>query len=172
MYLAFSLNCANEQFMKIDLHGSHISETDYFESIDYEQGIAWCVIEQGVWHLLVPSPPIHPPSMVEARPVTDRQERDGWRWRVELPGWHLPLFGRCIRPGRPSLPEPFTRWERTAVFYHAIMREDKCRGSSFFGSIQRGVQVWAKCPLWIVRDKSKVDQIRKALGGASRRWRP
>ena len=37
---------------------------------------------------------------LEARPVTDRQELDGWRWRVELPGWHLQIFWRCIRPRR------------------------------------------------------------------------
>jgi hypothetical protein len=172
LILALSLYCANEQFMKIDFDGSHITDTDYFESPDREKGIAWCLVDHGVWHVLVPHPPIHPPSMVEARPVTDRQERDGWRWRVELPGWHLPLFGRCIRPRRPPLPEPFTRLERTVVFYHAIMREDRHRGSSFFGSVQEGVQIWARCPLWVVRDKSKVDWIRKTLGGGYRKQTP
>jgi hypothetical protein len=156
-------------FLKIEITGLHITDTDYFESTDYEQGIAWCVVEHGVWHLLVPSPPIHPPSMVETRPVTDRQDRDGWRWRASC---HLPLFGRYIRPRRPSLPEPLTRYERTAVFYHAIMRGDKCKGSSFFSSVQQGVQIWAKCPLWILRDKSRADLLRNKLFGLSRRWNP
>lgn len=139
--------------MKITFNGSHITETDYFESRDREQGVIWCHVHAGVWHVLVPSPPIHPPSMVEARPVTDCEEQDGWRWRIELPGWHLPLYGRCLRPRRPPLPEPLTRAERTAVFYHAILREEQQRVSSFFGSIKPGMQIWASCPLWLVRGK-------------------
>ena len=139
--------------MKIDFKGAHITDTDYFESRDRELGIPWCLVQDGTWHVLISRPPIHPPSKVEARPVTDSQERDGWRWRLELPEWHLPLYGRCMRPKRPRLPEPLTKIERRVVFYHAIMREEKHRGSSFFGSVGEGMQIWASCPLWIVRGK-------------------
>ena len=147
--------CSSKQYMKITFKGSHITDTDYFESRDREMGVPWCIIHAGAWHVLMPSPPIHPPSMVEARPVTDCEEQDGWRWRIELPGWHLPLYGRCLRPRRPPLPEPLTRAERTAVFYHAILREEQQRGSSFFGSIKPGMQIWATCPLWLVRGKMR-----------------
>jgi hypothetical protein len=139
--------------MHIEFDGS-ITDTDYFGSQDWQQGVPWCVVSGGVWHVLIPPPQILAPSMVAARPVTDRQEPDGWRWRIELPGWQLPLYARCIRPRRPSLPEPSTRAERTVVFYHALMRPEQTAGSSFFGCLHEGMQVWASCPLWLVRGKS------------------
>lgn len=144
--------------MQILHDGTRLTDTNYFGSEDCRSGVAWAFIQSGVWHVLIPSSPIHPPSMVEARPVTDRQEPDGWRWRLELPEWHLPLYSRCIRPRRPSLPEPSTRHERRAIFYHRILHEEDQRGSSFFGTIRPGLQIWASCPLWVVRGKSRQEE--------------
>lgn len=151
--------------MRIDFKGANITDTDYFGSRDWQLGIPWCLVHEGTWHVLIPRPPIHPPSMVECRPVTDSQERDGWRWRLELPEWHLALYERCLSPKRPRLPEPMTSIQRRVVFYHAIMREEQHRGSSFFGTVQEGMQIWASCPLWILRGKE-----RRAQKRSTRMW--
>lgn len=136
--------------MIMKLKGGRIFDTDYFGSNDHRLGIPWCAVEQGLWHVLIPQPRCDPPSLVKARPVLAREEPDNWRWRLELPHWHLRMHYRCFEPMRPSLPEPGTRHERTVVFYHSIMREDQ-RGEWFFGSIPRGVQVWCTTHLWLER---------------------
>jgi hypothetical protein len=145
--------------MQLEHLGNQI-QTDYYSSRDCEDGIPWCYIAQGTWHLLLPGPPRGGvPEIVEARPVTCMSERDGWRWRVEIGGWHLPLYWRCLRPYRPRLPEPWTRDERRAVLYCGHL--ERRAGSSFFGALEPGLQVCAEVPLWIVREKDRTHWLRQ-----------
>lgn len=139
--------------MFIDLKGGRVLDTDYFSSRDCERGIPWCVADTGIWHVLTSRTTACPPSLVKARPVTAMDEPDRWRWRLELPGLQLPLYARCFRPRRPSLPEPNTRHQRTVVFYHRQMSEERAASSSFFGSIPIGMQVWCVSNLWVERIK-------------------
>lgn len=134
-----------------------IYDTDYYQTHCCTLGIPWAWICDGVWHVLVPTPKIQPPSMVYARPVTCWRERGGWRWRLELPEWRLPLYDLYILPRRPRLPEVMTRVERKVVFYHRPKVLERRRGDW----TPDPLQVWASCPLWIVRDKKP-----------PRRWSP
>jgi hypothetical protein len=88
--------------------------------------------------------------VAHARPVVDHQEKDGWRWRLELGDWFLPLPRRQIIGPRPLLPEPYTRSERTLTLYCGEVHP--ASGQSFFASVQTGLQVHATCTLWLVRD--------------------
>lgn len=137
--------------MFIELKGGRVLDTDYFSSRDCERGIPWCVTETGIWHVLTGRTTACAPALVKARPVTALDEPDRWRWRLEIPGLHLPLYARCFRPRRPSLPEPNTRHQRTVVFYCRKMSEAHAAGSSFFGSVPIGMQVWSVSHLWVER---------------------
>lgn len=143
--------------MKICCDEQGIHDTDYYGSELCKLGMPLAWICNRVWYVLVSNPPIEPPSMVFARPVTDWRERDGWRWRLELPEWHLPLYDYHIIPGRPRLPEPMTRVERKVVFYHRPKASGKSRGDFKADPLL----VWASCPLWVVREKRP-----------ERRWSP
>lgn len=138
--------------MNIYFNGRSILDTDYYSSDDHRAGVPWCWIADGIWNVLLPTPPILPPSKVMVRPVTDSREREGWRWRIELPEWRLQLYERCIKPCRPPLPQEQTHLERKAVFYFHT-KEHK-------HSVRNNLQIWAICPLWIVRGKTSKEQRR------------
>lgn len=139
--------------MNIYFNGRAILDTDYYVSNDHRDGVPWAWIADGIWNVLLPSPPIHPPSKVQARPVRDNREPDGWRWRIELPEWRLPLYARCIKPQRPPLPQEQTCIERKAVFYYHTKERKP-------DSVRNELQIWAICPLWIVRGKISKPQRR------------
>jgi len=105
---------------------------------------------------LLPRAPASRLSVAHARPVTDCHEPDGWRWRLELGDWILPLPRRQIIGARPPLPEPYTRSERTLTLYAS--ETHRASGQSFFGSLQPGVQIHATCHLWLVRDTRRGDK--------------
>lgn len=134
--------------MKLDYDGSTLT-TDYYSSLDCERGVPWCYVSSGLWLILLPHPPGRRVSSMRAIPVTDREDPEGWRWRLEIDGWHLPLFRRCIAPFRPRFPERGERLERSAVLYCGFA--EIARGSSFFGSIQPGLQECGRLTLWLVR---------------------
>lgn len=134
--------------MKLDYDGSTLT-TDYYSSLDHERGVPWCYVAGETWHLLLPHPPRRGVSSIRAIPVTDREDPEGWRWRVEIDKWHLPLFRRCIAPRRPGYPARGDRLERSAVLYCGY--QQVTRSSSFFGSIQPGLQECGRVTLWLVR---------------------
>jgi hypothetical protein len=144
--------------------GGTLSQTDYFESRDRDAGRAWLVMESTSWHVLLPHPCAHPPSLAYARPVTDSQEWEGWRWRLELGGWHLPLPRAQIIGPRPRLPDPYTRTQRTLTLYDSVLRA--AAGQSFFGNLRIGIQICATCPLHLVRE-TRHGEKRLAHGTAS-----
>ncbi len=78
-------------------------------------------------------------------------DADGWRWRLEIDGWHLPLFRRCFTPFRPGYPDRWQRLERSAVLYCGI--QEHRSGASFFGTVQPGLQESGRVTLWLVRGR-------------------
>lgn len=136
--------------MKAVLTGGAITHTDYFESRDHEAGRAWLVMDGTAWHVLLPRTCPHRLSVAYARPVTDCQERDGWRWRLELGNWHLPLTRTQIIGSRPPLPQPYTSTQRSLTLYDSLLRASS--GQSFFGSMEVGIQIAATCTLHLVRE--------------------
>ena len=142
--------CSSKQFMKLDFNGSAI-DTDYYSSRDCERGVPWIYVASSTWHVLLPHPPSRKVVSCRAIPVTDREDADGWRWRLELANWHLPLFRRCFVPFRPGFPARGNRFERAAVLYCGIQRHTS--SSSFFGSIQPGLQECGRPILWLARGK-------------------
>jgi hypothetical protein len=136
--------------MKASITGGVLLSTDYFSSRDRDEGRAWLVVHACDWHVLLPHPPARRSAVAHARPVTDCHEPDGWRWRLELGEWFLPLPRRQIIGPRPCLPEPYTRSERTLTLYCGEVTASAAQ--SFFGSIQPGLQIHSTCRLWLVRD--------------------
>jgi hypothetical protein len=142
--------------MKIDFDESQISGTDYFDSDDAECGLPWCYVCRGAWHILLKTPQgLKPPTSINATPVRDWNEPDGWRWSLRIGSLRFPLRHCCFQPFRPALPEPNTRSLRGAVIYNAFLSRGRCSGASFFGSIEPGMQVWATCQLWLVRESGR-----------------
>ena len=139
--------------MKASIAGGVIHSTDYFSSRDRDEGRAWLVMHLTDWHVLLPHECSSSPTVAHARPVTDCHEPDGWRWRLELGRWFLPLPRRQIIGLRPMLPDPYSISERTLTLYARDTHAGA--GQSFFGSIQLGVQIHATCPLYLVRDTRK-----------------
>lgn len=147
--------------MRASIAGGVIHSTDYFSSRDRDEGRAWLVMHLTDWHVLLPQ---HPacnavatagrcrtrPTVAHARPVTDCHEQDGWRWRLELGDWFLPLPRRQIIGLRPRLPDPYSISERTLTLYASEISHSASQ--SFFGTVQPGVQIHATCPLYLVRD--------------------
>lgn len=133
--------------MKLDFDGSWM-DTDYYDSLDCENGIPWCLIDSSTWHILLPhsSPPRI--KTVFAYPVLNRYEPNGWRWMLELGTWCLPLHRRCIHPFRPGFPARHDTFHRSAVLYTSYRPIPA--GSSFFGSIPNGWQT-KELPLKLVR---------------------
>lgn len=136
--------------MQLNFNGSAL-ETDYYTSRDCERGVPWIYVSANNWHVLLPRPPRRRVSSARALPVTDREDTDGWRWRLEIEAWHLPLFRRCFVPFRPGFPGRGERFERTAILYCGIQHHTA--SSSFFGSIQPGMQECGRVVLWLVRGK-------------------
>jgi len=136
--------------MKADFSGGTLHSTDYFQSRDREAGRAWLIMQGSHWHVLLPRLCAMRPTAAIARPVTDSQERDGWRWRLELGEWFVPLPRPQIIGPRPLLPEPYTTSDRTLTLY--ATETHPAAGQSFFGSIQPGIQIHATCHLYLVRD--------------------
>jgi hypothetical protein len=136
--------------LKASFAGGVLHSTDYFSSRDHDEGRAWLVLCGTDWHVLLPRLPPSRLTVAHARPVTDCHELDGWRWRLELGGWHLPLPRRQILSQRPLLPQPYTCSERTLTLYTGELKA--ASGQSFFGSVQLGVQIHCTCRLWLVRD--------------------
>jgi hypothetical protein len=134
--------------MRLDFNGSAL-DTDYYDSRDCERWVPWIYVASSTWHILLPHPPKGRVVSCRAIPVTDRSDEDGWRWRLEIGDWHLPLFRRCFRPFRPAYPSKFEIFERAAVLYCGIQRHK--RGASFFGSVQSGLQECGSVTLWLVR---------------------
>jgi hypothetical protein len=174
--------------MKASFAGGVLHSTDYFSSRDRDEGRAWLVLSGCDWHVLLPRPPACALRVAHARPVTDCQELDGWRWRLELGGWHLPLPRRQILSPRPRLPEPYTCSERTLTLYCGETRatagqsvdstaprrvganapdvpsvSKASKPSAFgFGSIQTGLQIHSTCRLWLVRDTRRGEKSHDA----------
>jgi len=138
--------CSSER-MKMDFNGSCLT-TDYYSSRDRERGVPWCYVSAGTWHILLPHPPARRVTSCRALPVKDREDPDGWRWRLEIEAWHLPIYRRCFSPFRPGFPAKGERFERAAVLYTGFMSAKP--GQSFFGSVQPGLQE-SHCTLWLVR---------------------
>ena len=136
--------------MYVNFAGGQIFKTDYFLSRDREEGRAWLALEGGIWHVLLPRLCQPLPTVAYARPVTDCQEPDRWRWRLELDEWHLPLPCRQIIGPRPFLPQPYTCSERPLTLYASEMTRGS--GQTFFGSIQHGIQIHGVCRLYLVRE--------------------
>lgn len=147
--------------MFADFASGVLHRTDYFSSRDREQGRAWLVIHTCDWHVLLPHLPSSRLEVAHARPVTDCQERDGWRWRLELGDWFLPLPRCRIIGPRPRLPEPYTRSERTLTLYGAELAA--ASGQSFFGNVHPGLQIHSTCRLWLVRDTRHGDKAHDQL---------
>ena len=137
-------------------------ETDYYTtSTEHLCDIPWCYIQSSTWHILLPKKPAGlRPESVLARPVTSRNEPDGWRWRLEIGGWHLPLYYRCLKPFRPSLIPKYAKEERSAVMYCGERYAPNTPQT--FSSV--GLQIYHRCPLFLVRDTFKDDWIRRAIG--------
>ncbi len=135
--------------MKAILSGGVIVETDYFESSARDAGRAWLVMCGTQWHVLLPRCCDGVPRLCVARPVTARAEVDGWRWRLELDGWHLPFPVSQIIGKRPRLPDVGTQCRRSLTLYATRVRRGS--GQSFFGAFDEGVSVYAQCPLFLVR---------------------
>ncbi len=174
--------------MQASFAGGVLHSTDYFSSRDRDEGRAWLVMHLTDWHVLLPDTPAcnavataGRPGHLEvahARPVTDCHEKDGWRWRLELGDWFIPLPRRQIIGLRPMLPDPYSRSERTLTLYTRELHHQSgqyvdstapCRvggeppdvppvskasePSAFgFGSLQPGLQIHTTCRLWLVRD--------------------
>jgi hypothetical protein len=143
--------------MKASFAGGVLHSTDYFSSRDYDEGRAWLVLSSCDWHVLLPRIPAVHLTVAHARPVTDCQELDGWRWRLELGRWHLPLPRRQILSQRPLLPQPYTCSERTLTLYTSELKASSSQ--SFFGSLRPGLQIHATCRLWLVRDTRRGEKI-------------
>ncbi len=135
--------------MKASFAGGVLHSTDYFSSRDRDEGLAWLVMHLTDWHVLLPNTPGRL-EVAHARPVTDCHEKDGWRWRLELGDWFLPLPRRQIIGLRPMLPDPYSRSERTLTLYTSELKS--VSGQSFFGSLRLGIQIHTTCRLWLVRD--------------------
>lgn len=134
--------------MKLDFDGDSIGRTDYYSSHDCEQQRPWCYIHSSTWHILLPKPPPRQIHIIRAYPVTARSEPDGWRWRLEIGTWCLPLYHRCIRPFRPGFPARGVVFDRAAILYTAY--RPASGGTSFFGCISPGWQR-TEHPLKLVR---------------------
>lgn len=142
--------CVYMNSMNTSFAGGVIRETDYFDSADRDQGLAWLVIHDHAWHVLLPDRCARRPREAYARPVIAHDEPDGWRWRLELGDWHLPLPTAQIIGPRPPLPEPRSRSARTLTLYSNELH--KSRGQSFFGTMQPGIQIEGICELFLVRE--------------------
>ncbi|MDZ4405020.1 hypothetical protein [Prosthecobacter sp.] len=136
--------------MKASIAGGVIHSTDYFSSRDRDEGRAWLVMHLTDWHVLLPHGCPRLPTAAHARPVTDCHEQDGWRWRLELGDWSIPLPRRQIIGPRPFLPDPYSITERTLTLYGSELSRNS--GQSFFGSVEPGVQVHAVSVLYLVRE--------------------
>ncbi len=186
--------------MQASFAGGVLHSTDYFSSRDHDEGRAWLVLSGRDWHVLLPRCPAARLTVAHARPVTDCHELDGWRWRLELGGWHLPLPRRQILSTRPPLPQPYTCSERTLTLYTGEVKAtsgqsvdstaprrfgagapdvpsvSKASGPSAwgFGSLRIGVQIHATCRLRLVRDTRRGEKSQDAQRRLSRfhRQRP
>ena len=143
--------------MFTDFAGGQISRTDYFSSRDCEEGRAWLSVHGGCWHVLIPPQFACRPTVAHARPVIDSGEWEGWRWRLEFGGHHLPLPRCQILGPRPMLSQPYTRSERTLTLCSSELKA--ASGQSFYGSLQLGVQIHATCRLWLVHDTRRGEKL-------------
>ena len=103
--------------MEVILAPGDIMQTDYFSSADYHAGLAWLTVRLHDWHVLLPRGCSPVPKIATIRPVTDHEEPDGWRWRLELGDWHLPIKHRQIVGHHPRLPSPGTQHDRILRLY-------------------------------------------------------
>jgi hypothetical protein len=164
--------------VKASFAGGVLHSTDYFSSRDCDEGRAWLVLCGTDWHVLLPHLPASRLTVAHARPVTDCHELDGWRWRLELGRWHLPLPRRQILSQRPLLPQPYTQSLRTLTLYTSELKATSVQSVDStaprrvganapdvpsvskaskpsalgFGNLQPGLQIFATCRLWLVRD--------------------
>jgi hypothetical protein len=148
--------------MHISFNGGLIDATDYFSSPERDAGLAWLAVQDHVWHVLLPHPLPAPVAVAYARPVTDSEEPDGWRWRLELGNWHIPLTEGQITGPRPPLPPPGTRRQRHLITYSSEIQ--RSAGQSFFGTLRPGLQSAPACPLLLVREVDPALKRRISLG--------
>lgn len=123
---------------------------DYFRSLDCERGLPWIFIDEGLWAILLPQIPPSKPRRVVARPVVDQDEPDGWRWRIELDQWTLPVPAQCMTPTRAELPPSGGRYIRFCSLITSWVDEHQL-GPYLFGHLKAGLQIYHECPLIITR---------------------
>jgi hypothetical protein len=148
--------------MQARFAGGVLHSTDYFSSRDHDEGRAWLVVHACDWHVLLPHLPAcnavatagkaRFPSGGGPRPA--RHRLPGTRRLALALGTRPAGTCRCPRrqilSQRPLLPQPYTHAERTLSLYTRELKASS--NQSFFGSVQRGLQIFAPCRLWLVRD--------------------
>lgn len=97
-------------------HGGLLHKTDYYQSTDCRRGLAWLGVHEKVWHILLPGAP-RSTRCVQAGPIEDPEEPEGWSWCLDIDGQSYPLPLSRIHGERPNLPDRGHYLKRTAVLY-------------------------------------------------------
>lgn len=141
------MNTVLANSMKFEFNGGILKGTDYYSSTDFTRRLAWLVVRERVWHLLLPGSP-RSYHCVQAGPVEDQEEPDGWMWCVDVDGQKYPLPRCRIEGPRPALPDRGAYLKRTAILYVAEARN--ANGAAFGGvhDLHSGLVCTAH-PLWL-----------------------